>query len=203
MAAKSAMGANPVAYMDAYDRPNPDGLVMAAAPRTVSTVSFAPEPPRVGPSTPMKVIDTVEALGAALELTHGEKCALLYVLDIDARLWPTEGIPEGHNTILKNEFLEAQADRPAQPHLAIVLDWANGFITGKIKTGLTTFLLNNDPPDHVAPIDASVWRDAFIKTYTPTRLDFQSERKSGSGFVIGGIFLVLLALAALAYLTLR
>ncbi len=198
MAEKSAMGANPVAYAS--------GLTMAAAPRTVSTVSMvsmAPETSEVGPSTPMKVVDTVEALGATLELTSGEKCALLYVLDIDSRLWPTEDIPEEDTTLLKNNFAEAQSNRLAQPHYAIVLDWANGFITGNIKTSLTTFLLDNGPPAHVAPIDASVWRDAFIKTYTPTRLDFRSERKSRSGFVIGGIFLVLLALAALAYLTLR
>jgi hypothetical protein len=207
MAAKSAMGSNPVPMgSDAYL----GGLAMeTAAPRTVSTVTFAPDP---SPDNDQEVVDTVEVVGATLGLTPGEKCALLYVLEIDARRWPTEGIPEGDTTLLKNEFNETRADRSAHPKYAIGLDWANGFITGEIKTGLVTFLSDNGgPPGHVTPIDSTplgvaVWRNEFLETYNPTRLAFrarESEPKSGSGFVIGGIFLVLLALAALAYLTLR
>lgn len=211
-----------MAYIDAYDRPNRDGLIMAAAPRTVSMVSFAPETSEFGPDNTNEVVATVEIVGAS----SMEKCALLYVMGVDLRLWPTKDIPEGNRALLFNGFAEAEQYRNVKgaahvtvkeadaerAMLAHILEWANAFVALDFTAGYASYF--KAPTEDQVKVtwikrenSLALWaaRNEFLEQYGPERAKDESgsEPKSGSGFVIGGIFLVLLALAALAYLTLR
>lgn len=210
MAEKSAMGANPVPMgSDAYL----GGLAMeTAAPRSIrSMVSFAPETSEFGPDNTNEVVATVEIVGAS----SMEKCALLYVMGVDARLWPTKDIPEGNTTLLFNGFAEAEKNRNVKgadaerAMLVHILEWANAFVALDFTAGYASYF-KAPKEDQVKATwikrenSLALWaaRNEFLEQYGPRAKD-ESEPKSGSGFVIGGIFLLLLALAALAYLTLR